>query len=81
MLYKRQGSVSSVQKDPWWIWSIVATIACVIMVVISSLWFRRLSYKICLVMHIILAVVVLLGSWYHVELLFSRRGGYENLSH
>ncbi|KAF3047062.1 hypothetical protein E8E12_010925 [Didymella heteroderae] len=77
MLYKRQGSVDAEQKEPYWIWGIVATIACVIMVVVSSLWFRRASYEIFLIMHIILAVFVLVGSWYHIELLFTRRWGYE----
>ena len=77
MLYKRQGSVGEEQKEPYWVWGIVATIACVVMVVVSSLWFRRKSYEIFLIMHIILAVFVLVGSWYHVELLFSRRWGYE----
>src|SRR5690606_8172369 len=33
-------------KQPYWIWGIVATLACCIMVVISVLWFRRLSYEI-----------------------------------
>lgn len=77
MLYKRQGSVDAEQKEPYWIWGIVATIACVIMVIVSSLWFRMKSYEVFLIMHIILAVFVLIGSWYHVELLFSRRWGYE----
>lgn len=77
MLYKRQGSVNAEQKEPYWIWGIVATIACVVMVVISSLWFRRASYEIFLIMHIVLAVFVLVGSWYHIELLFTRRWGYE----
>ncbi|KAF2628434.1 hypothetical protein BU25DRAFT_409995 [Macroventuria anomochaeta] len=77
MLYKRQGSVDAEQKEPYWVWGIAATIACVIMVVVSSLWFRRTSYEIFLIMHIILAVFVLVGSWYHIELLFSRRWGYE----
>ncbi|KAH6625273.1 ferric reductase like transmembrane component-domain-containing protein [Boeremia exigua] len=77
ILYKRKGSVDAEQKEPYWIWGIVATIASVIMIVISSLWFRRKSYEIFLIIHIILAVFVLAGSWYHVELLFSRRWGYE----
>lgn len=77
MLYKRQGSVDAEQKEPYWVWGIVATVACVIMVVISGLWFRRASYEFFLIMHIVLAVFVLVGSWYHVELLFSRRWGYE----
>lgn len=77
ILYKRKGSVDAEQKEPYWIWGIVATIACVIMVVASSLWFRRASYEIFLVLHIILAVFVFVGSWYHIELLFTRRWGYE----
>lgn len=77
MLYKRQGKVEGEQKEPYWIWGIVATIACVSMVIVSSLWFRRKSYEVFLIMHIILAVFVIAGSWYHVELLFSRRWGYE----
>ncbi|KAF1927689.1 uncharacterized protein M421DRAFT_421531 [Didymella exigua CBS 183.55] len=77
MLYKRQGSVDAEQKEPYWIWGIVATIACVITAIISSLWFRRASYEVFLIMHITLAVFVLVGSWYHIELLFTRRWGYE----
>ena len=77
MLYKRQSKLDTEQKEPYWIWGIVATVACVIMVVVSSLWFRRKSYEIFLIMHIILAVLVIAGSWYHIELLFSRRWGYE----
>lgn len=77
MLYKRQGEVEAEQKEPYWIWGIVATVACVIMVVISTLFFRRKSYEIFLILHIVLAVLVLAGSWYHVELLFARKWGYE----
>lgn len=77
MLYKRQGSVDAEQKEPYWIWGIVATLACVIMVVISTLYFRRWSYEIFLIIHIVLAVFVIAGSWYHVELLFTRKWGYE----
>lgn len=77
MLYKRQGKVNAEQKEPYWVWGIVATIACAIMVIVSSLWFRRKSYEVFLIMHIVLAVFVIAGSWYHVELLFSRRWGYE----
>lgn len=77
IMYKRKGSLDAEQKEPYWIWGIVATIACVIMVVISGLWFRRASYEVFLVLHIILAVFMLVGSWYHIELLFMRRWGYE----
>jgi predicted ferric reductase len=77
MLYKRQGEVDVEQKQPYWIWGIIATLASVIMVTASALWFRRWSYEIFLIIHIIMAIFVIAGSWYHVELLFSRRWGYE----
>lgn len=77
IMYKRTDSLDAEQKEPYWIWGIVATLACVIMVVVSNAWFRRASYEIFLFLHIILAIFVLVGSWYHVELLFSRRWGYE----
>ncbi|CAO2651950.1 Nn.00g002330.m01.CDS01 [Neocucurbitaria sp. VM-36] len=77
MLYKRKGEVDAEQKEPYWIWGIVATISSVIMVVISTLYFRRMSYEIFLIIHVILAVFVIAGSWYHVEILFARKWGYE----
>ncbi|KAF2867716.1 ferric reductase like transmembrane component-domain-containing protein [Massariosphaeria phaeospora] len=77
VLYQKTGELATEQVAPYWIWGIVATIACVIMVVVSSLFFRRLSYELFLIIHIILAVFVIAGSWYHVELLFTRKWGYE----
>jgi predicted ferric reductase len=78
MLYKDMGTVESSQKEAYWIWGIVGTIACVIMVVISTLFFRRKSYELFLIFHIILAIFVIVGSWYHVEYRFERKWGYEN---
>ncbi|KAF1849358.1 uncharacterized protein K460DRAFT_428911 [Cucurbitaria berberidis CBS 394.84] len=77
MLYKRRGEVGAEQKEPYWIWGIVATVACVIMVVISTLYFRRMTYEIFLIVHIIMAIFVIAGSWYHVEIRFTRKWGYE----
>ncbi|KAH8588423.1 ferric reductase like transmembrane component-domain-containing protein [Bisporella sp. PMI_857] len=77
ILYKDIGTLSAEQKEEYWIWGIVATLAVCISLVISPLYFRRKSYEIFLILHIILAVFVLVGSWYHVELLFTRKWGYE----
>jgi predicted ferric reductase len=71
------GELATEQVAPYWIWGIVATLAVVIMLVVSQLYFRRLSYEIFLIVHIIMAVFVIAGSWYHVELLFTRKWGYE----
>ncbi|KAF1984279.1 hypothetical protein K402DRAFT_406240 [Aulographum hederae CBS 113979] len=76
-LYIDMGEYEVELVQPYWIWGIVATVACCIMLVVSGLYFRRLSYEVFLVVHIIMAVFVLAGSWYHVELLFERRWGYE----
>lgn len=63
MLYKRQGGVDAEQKEPYWIWGIVTTMACIIMVVVSTLYFRRMSCEIFLIVHIILAVFVIARKW------------------
>ncbi|KAF2000908.1 ferric reductase transmembrane component 4 [Amniculicola lignicola CBS 123094] len=76
-LYRRMGEVAVAQKEHYWIWGIVATLATCIMIVVSTLFFRRLSYEIFLIVHVVMAVFVLAGSWYHVEILFTRKWGYE----
>lgn len=77
MLYKDQGGLAMEQKEPYWIWGIVGTLCAVIMVVVSTLLFRRQSYEVFLIVHILLAVFVIAGSWYHVEIRFERKWGYE----
>lgn len=77
VLYIDKGSFEEETKLPYWIWGIVATLATCFMLVGSILCVRRWSYEVFLITHVILAVFVLVGSWYHVELLFSRRWGYE----
>lgn len=65
------------EKLPYWIWGAVATVAVSILLVGSGLYIRRLSYEFFLLTHIILAVIVIVGSWYHVEIRFERKWGYE----
>lgn len=60
--------------EPWWIWGCVATVACSIMVVASV--FRNLYYEIFILTHIILAVLVIVGTWYHLEYRFEGEYGY-----
>jgi hypothetical protein len=61
-LYKEMGVLGTEQVAEYWIWGIVATLAVVIMIVVSTLYFRRLSYEVFLITHIILAVFVIAGS-------------------
>jgi predicted ferric reductase len=77
VLYIDMGTFEEETKKPYWIWGIVATLATCIMLVASLLYMRRWSYEVFLITHIIMAVFVLVGSWYHVELLFTRKWGYE----
>ncbi|KAL8372553.1 hypothetical protein RB595_002067 [Gaeumannomyces hyphopodioides] len=65
------------QTEAFWVWGCIATAATCLMLVLSVLAVRRLSYEVFLGLHVVLAVAVLVGSWYHVELRFRRQYGYE----
>lgn len=76
-LYIDTGSYPAEEKMPYWIWGAVATVAVSIILVASGLYVRRRSYEIFLITHILLAVFVLIGCWYHIDIRFSRKWGYE----
>ena len=76
-LYINNGEYAGELPKGYWVWGAVATVATSVMLVASMLVFRRMSYEAFLILHIVLAVFVLAGSWYHVELLFQRKWGYE----
>lgn len=76
-LYVDTGSFSEDGKLPYWIWGAVATVAVSIMLVASGLYVRRWSYEVFLITHILLAIFVVVGCWYHVDIRFHRRWGYE----
>lgn len=77
VLYIYMGSYEEELIQPYWIWGIVATVATCIMLLTSILLIRRSSYELFLILHILLAVSVIVGCWYHVEYLFQRKWGYE----
>ncbi|PGH08117.1 hypothetical protein AJ80_07911 [Polytolypa hystricis UAMH7299] len=77
VLYIANGTYEAELVKEYWIWGCVATVAVCAMLLFSILYVRRLSYETFLIIHIILAVFVLVGSWYHVEFLFQRKWGYE----
>lgn len=76
-LYIDRGSYEAELKKEYWIWGIVGTVFACTMVVFSVLFFRRWSYEVFLIGHVVMAVFVIVGCWYHVELLFERKWGYE----
>ncbi|KAI2633203.1 ferric reductase like transmembrane component-domain-containing protein [Hypomontagnella submonticulosa] len=65
-------------KKPYWIWGIVATLCLVILLFQGLLWFRRKSYEVFLILHILLAVFAIAGCWYHVQYWKPFSGIYEN---
>lgn len=69
-LYVDEGSFAMNEAMAWWIWGVIATLTTVIAVVVSGLYTRKWSYEIFLITHIVLAILTLVGSWYHVVLHF-----------
>jgi len=55
------------ERKAYWIWGAVATVGLGALVVGSGLYVRRFVYELFLVGHIVLAVVVIVGCWYHVH--------------
>lgn len=69
VLYKRIGTYEAMEKEDYWIWGAVATVAVVILAFGSGLYFRRRMYELFLISHIVLSVIVLVGCWYHIALI------------
>lgn len=70
LTWKGTGKYAMDSTMPFWSWGIVATVLTCAMLVVSHLYFRRLSYEAFLVLHILLAFFVIVGCWYHVVLRF-----------
>ncbi|KAJ4018756.1 hypothetical protein NW752_005884 [Fusarium irregulare] len=70
-------SHAEVVKVLYWQWGIVGTLAFSLLLPFSILPFRRALYEIFLILHIVFAVVVLVGSWYHIWYLFEDTSGFE----
>ncbi|KAL7629722.1 hypothetical protein AAE478_001245 [Parahypoxylon ruwenzoriense] len=75
--YISSGTYSTEVHEQYWIWGIVATLCLVVLLFQSMLWFRRASYEIFLVLHILLSVFVIAGCWYHVMYWHGFTGIYE----
>ncbi|KAJ4382039.1 hypothetical protein N0V86_002366 [Didymella sp. IMI 355093] len=68
LTYQGSGSYATESLKPYWLWGIVATVLTCAMLIQSAPYLRRLSYEFFLIMHILLAVFVIAGCWYHVVL-------------
>jgi predicted ferric reductase len=70
LTYQGSGSYPTESIKPYWQWGIVATVLTCAMLVLSVLYFRRIAYEVFLIIHIVLAVLVIVGCWYHVILMW-----------
>jgi predicted ferric reductase len=75
--YVGTGTYYTDVHKPYWIWGIVATLCLVILLAQSVAWFRRASYEIFLILHVLLAVFTIAGCWYHVYYWKGLTGIYE----
>ncbi|KAL2430091.1 Ferric/cupric reductase transmembrane component B [Exophiala dermatitidis] len=66
ILYQNDGYYATTVGTPLWIWGCVGTVAAVIIVLTSVLVIRQRAYELFLVTHIVMAVICLVGCWYHV---------------
>lgn len=71
VMYKGWGFFLTESAKPYWNWGIVATVLTCAMLILSHIYFRRLAYEAFLILHILLAIFVIVGCWYHVVLEFN----------
>ncbi|KAI9051730.1 hypothetical protein LZ554_004770 [Drepanopeziza brunnea f. sp. 'monogermtubi'] len=72
----KQAYYDEVKQAYYW-WGIVATVLMSLGLAFSILPIRMAQYEIFLVAHVIMAIMVLIGCWYHIELRFGTNWGYE----
>jgi hypothetical protein len=71
------GMHTSESKLLYWIWGCVGTLALTIMAMTSFVPIRKRMYEIFLVGHITLAILALVGCYYHIIKRFQHQWGYE----
>jgi predicted ferric reductase len=58
-------------------WGIIATVVLCLSVAFAVLPVRTRSYEVFLITHIALAILALMGCWYHIDLRFGDKWGYK----
>jgi hypothetical protein len=75
--YSKYGDYQAELVKEYWIWGCVATVAAAAILPFSILSFRRRFYEIFLASHQFLALLFLIGYYYHIWYCFSYDWGYE----
>lgn len=73
--YSLKGTYGAELAKPYLQWGIVGLLAAFIMIVAGQ--FRKYQYELFLISHIILAIIFIAGTWYHLEYKFQRDRGYQ----
>ncbi|KAI1335636.1 ferric-chelate reductase [Xylariaceae sp. FL0016] len=77
VLYQNTGSYASSLSTSWWIWGCVAAVTAVIVVLTSVFVLRQRAYELFLITHIVMAIICVVGCWYHVNIGYENCFGYE----
>lgn len=75
--YVAEGTHSEESRLPYWWWGIIGTLALALLLPLSALPLRRIAYRIFLPTHIVLSILALVGTWYHIIFRFGHQWGYE----
>lgn len=74
ILYKDLGIYDVEATLDYWAWGVAATVLGCATLFVSVLYIRRRWYEIFLLAHIVIAVIIIVGCWYHVVLRFPPEG-------
>lgn len=69
------GHIGTNFRHPYWNWGVAATLLCLVLVGLSTYWFRKHYYEPFLVAHIVLAVFFFAACLLHVVLVFGLEAG------
>ncbi|KAM5354215.1 hypothetical protein ACJ41O_000865 [Fusarium nematophilum] len=76
-LYVYDRGHTEVSQEPFWYWGIIATLALTVLLPVSVLPIRNALYEVFLIAHIALAIMAIVGSWYHIIYRYDHQWGYE----
>ncbi|KAK7426289.1 hypothetical protein QQZ08_007189 [Neonectria magnoliae] len=62
---------------PYWYWGIIGALALSLLIPLSTLPIRKHWYEIFLLGHVALAVVAIVGAWYHIVYLYEGSDGFD----
>ncbi|KAK5659571.1 hypothetical protein OQA88_773 [Cercophora sp. LCS_1] len=77
MYYRTYGNYEAELVRDYWIWGIVATVAVVAIFPSSLLIVRQKLYEFFLVAHVLLALLFIIGYYYHIWYVYTYNWGYE----